>query len=289
MFPNGTAFEYSFKQGRVTGFPLFNSLSLPSSSYKTAMNTSASLMTREYNDLHSLACSDEFQTSLLESASLCEINEADHNGWTPLMWAACNARNDIVEQLLDSGADTNLQNWQGETALYLAASCGNARGCELLVVAGADYSLHTCDGANPAHAAAAGGHVSVLQVFDNYGFNLNQVDFEGESPLFYAVRENQSAAVEFLASSRKVSCLLCNEDGETALELAALSESMDIVQIITKHAASATASAVARESGLLAETRMHIIVEPTSASQNAMMEVATSVDASGFPVVTFVA
>jgi ankyrin repeat protein len=46
----------------------------------------------------------------------------DHHGNTPLIWAASEGNDDIVQLLVEQGANVNTQNFAGETALFLAAA-----------------------------------------------------------------------------------------------------------------------------------------------------------------------
>ena len=79
---------------------------------------------QQYSQLHVFASSGQVKAAnnILESCSLNEINKQDHNGNTPLIWAAMEGHDDIVQLLVDYRAEINLQNFAGETALLVAAS-----------------------------------------------------------------------------------------------------------------------------------------------------------------------
>lgn len=53
------------------------------------------------------------------------MDEANHGGWTPLMFASYIGHDDIVNLLIDAGVDVNKVNNKQQTPLMLAASCGN--------------------------------------------------------------------------------------------------------------------------------------------------------------------
>ena len=61
-----------------------------------------------------------------------DVNIANDNGDTPLMDAAYLGRNEILEFLLASGADPDLRNKRGQSALDKALSEGHARAADLL-------------------------------------------------------------------------------------------------------------------------------------------------------------
>jgi ankyrin repeat protein len=64
---------------------------------------------------------DTVRTILVKGA---EVNVRDKEGDTALFYAACNDRPDIVKLFLDRGADVNARNNNGETALSAAKTNG---------------------------------------------------------------------------------------------------------------------------------------------------------------------
>jgi ankyrin repeat protein len=82
----------------------------------------------------------------------------------------------------------------------------------------------------PAGQAAARGDEASLLSFDSAA--LKAVDFNGLTPLHYAILNNQEAAVDFLASRSDAKFL--TDDGKTYLHFAALSGNDRIVQSIQK-------------------------------------------------------
>ena len=54
-----------------------------------------------------------------------DINEKDHEGFTALMRAALLDRPKLLKTLLDAGADRNVINKDGETALMLGCYAGH--------------------------------------------------------------------------------------------------------------------------------------------------------------------
>jgi len=190
-----------------------------------------------YTSLHSTPFEEDnvsLQTmALVESSPEKSLNEQDHNGNTPLIWAASQGREDVVQLLIDQGAQVNMQNFSGETALYIAAANGFVGICETLLKNGADTSVTTLEGATPLHAAAANGHISVLATLVQHGAFVNSQDEEGDSPLMWAIREGQQKAVEFLVKECKVDVELRNEDLETPLQLALCLEETGMVEFLS--------------------------------------------------------
>jgi len=65
-------------------------------------------------------------------ASYDDINQQNSMGWTPLMFAVDFGFADIVSELVDAGADTEIQNEQGNTAISIAEEWGNEEVLEAL-------------------------------------------------------------------------------------------------------------------------------------------------------------
>ena len=82
----------------------------------------------------------------------------DHaeGGWPPLVFQARGDRGgnvDRVRDLLDRGADVNVRNHKGQTALHCAARAGFVEIVDLLLDRGADVSATDDDGRTPLAAA----------------------------------------------------------------------------------------------------------------------------------------
>ena len=70
------------------------------------------------------------------------LNHQEQDGWTALMFATHAGANDIVAMLLDAGANPNVANFNGESALSLAAKQGNQVIVDVLLSKGAINNLH---------------------------------------------------------------------------------------------------------------------------------------------------
>lgn len=77
-------------------------------------------------------------------------------GLTPLSWAVVARRLEIVEWLIQSGADANANNRDGSTALHHAAFMGYDRIGRILIQNGADMSVRDENGETPLNRAQAG-------------------------------------------------------------------------------------------------------------------------------------
>jgi len=62
-----------------------------------------------------------------------DINIANGNGDTPLIDAACKGKNEMLEYLLNNGADIDAKNYAGTSALDMAQNSKNSAAVEMLV------------------------------------------------------------------------------------------------------------------------------------------------------------
>lgn len=71
------------------------------------------------------------------------VNQPDQGKYHPLTYAACTGNNELMEALLKAGADPNVVEHNGKTALYVAANLANVEGIKLLRQHGAKYPPDT--------------------------------------------------------------------------------------------------------------------------------------------------
>jgi len=91
-----------------------------------------------------------------------DVEAADADGWTPLMFAAIKGHEPAVKALIDAGAPLDAQARDGASALMLAAFMGHAGTVRALLTAGADAALRNHNGQSAAGLAQARGHREVV-------------------------------------------------------------------------------------------------------------------------------
>jgi ankyrin repeat protein len=131
---------------------------------------------------------------------------------TPLFAAAEHSRLAIMGLLLDAGADATVASSSGHTPLFVAASRGNVRACEVLIRSGgADVNTPMAvTGVTPLYIAAFNGHARVVQLLlEHEGTLVDQVEaVVGKSPLMIAVEKGH---VEFSFVYRYISRESCSQ------------------------------------------------------------------------------
>ena len=91
---------------------------------------------------------------------------------TPLMWAVRSQKSQSVRMLLDRGADVNIADQLGRTALHDAAKAGSTAIVRQLVDAGADINRLTKSGHSPLAIAVRAKHDEVVALLIREGADL---------------------------------------------------------------------------------------------------------------------
>ncbi|RID81156.1 hypothetical protein BRARA_A03754 [Brassica rapa] len=110
---------------------------------------------------------------------------------TPLIWAAGHDQKDALEVLLEHNANPNAETEDNVTPLLSAVAAGSVACLELLVKAGAKANVFA-GGATPLHIAADIGDLELINCLLKAGADPNQKDEEGNRALeVAALRENR--------------------------------------------------------------------------------------------------
>lgn len=101
------------------------------------------------------------------------------------------------DQALLQARDTD-----GSTALHCAAWKGHKQVVEFLLQAGADVNAHNNNdhwGTTPLHAAAHANQTAIAQLLLDAGADVKARDMNGKTPLEHTTFHNASAAAKLLA------------------------------------------------------------------------------------------
>jgi ankyrin repeat protein len=159
---------------------------------------------------------------------------SDGFGSTPLMQSAYAGTLEIMEALLDAGADVNGKNRRNATALHWAIS--DPAKVKLLLMKGADVNAKSVDGRTALHAAAGLPTAApVVRLLLEVGADIEARSILGQTPLFGAVTggvENTRLLLDMGANPNAVS-----QTGATPLMTV---RSTDIIQLLIQRGADAT-------------------------------------------------
>ena len=134
------------------------------------------------------------------------INSKTESGRTPLMFAASlqdsSARSKFTQLLLEKGADVNVKDEQGRTALSLACELGYLDVVKVLVQFNADPEITDTWGNSALMYAAFTGHNQVLEflvrAFKRLGLRLDLTNRAGHSAIHVANYFGHSQCVQAL-------------------------------------------------------------------------------------------
>jgi hypothetical protein len=113
------------------------------------------------------------------------INIADFKAQTPLMMAAHFKDTELVKKLLDAGADTNLQDFHGRTAVH-AACASRSFDCALLLLENGEIDIEKTDDGNSniLHTAAKMGHPAIVKkIISLFPELADRKDIHEQTPL----------------------------------------------------------------------------------------------------------
>ena len=107
-----------------------------------------------------------WETITLEELSLylqaCpDINTRGDEGETPLHWAVASNNAEIIQAMLDAGANPDMCNTSGETPLHIAAKEDHVAAAKALIKANADVHIRDKTfGETPLHYAVDSGEIA---------------------------------------------------------------------------------------------------------------------------------
>src|ERR1700722_5896991 len=133
-------------------------------------------------------------------AQKVDVNAAQGDGSTALHWAAFNDDLEMVQLLLNAGANVKAETRLGAvTPLFMACKNGNASIVEALLKAGASASAPDAHGTTPLMMAAAAGGAEAVKVLLEHGADANAKETShGQTALMFAAAFNRDAAIKVL-------------------------------------------------------------------------------------------
>jgi len=164
---------------------------------------------------------------------------------TELLDAANNNKLDKVKEALDKGANVNAKTFDDWTALQLVSWNGHAEIVFELLEKGADVNMNDNeDGSTALQLASRYGHTEIVSMLLNYGAVVNEVDNDGYTALQYASNEGHTNIVAMLLEKGADVNANNEYDGNTALHMASMNdekENTEIVELLIKKGADVNA------------------------------------------------
>ncbi|KAG9293777.1 hypothetical protein G9A89_019114 [Geosiphon pyriformis] len=248
--------EYNYKPYQAPYSPASTTLPAPSRTPPLNTHSPPNPSTAVFNAI--LQNNVGLLGSILGKNSFNLNNLRDYDGKTPLMVAACENCPDVLAFLVENrSVNLDLQDNEGESALYQAASNGSLQAVDILIAAGAYIECGNKENITPLIIAAFKGNADICRtLIDQGGANVNQQDNSNKTALILAAYEDHIATVEvLLARGAKIN--MTDQYGWTALMLAAYTNRYYVCRTLLVHNANKdiatsngkTASILARDAG----------------------------------------
>ena len=185
-------------------------------------------------------------------AELLHRHGADINvrGWSTALLAACmTGIVDIVQWLLDHGADVNAQSGDSTRPIVSAVGFGHLQVVRTLIEYNADTNIWMDFGEGLLHRAASPNfknhQIAIMQLLLDHGANPNAQDNDGSTPLHNSSWRQKGhflptqGSVEGTRLLLKYGAIIDAEDneGRTPLQLALEHDRQDIVACLREHGA----------------------------------------------------
>ena len=124
------------------------------------------------------------------------INERDRFGRTPLIYAALNGHDRVINMLLASHADIHAKDHFDQTAFIAAVTGGHVNSAEILLKKGADPSAPNGEGVPPILIALGREDFEMVDLLLKYGIENNSIDERGRTVLQRIIESNDTELVQ---------------------------------------------------------------------------------------------
>lgn len=139
-----------------------------------------------------------FGVKALEKLDFWAETAMEVEGATPLMKAASDNDIELMEKLLQEGADINEKDSEGSTALHWAVFDGQYEAAKFLLEKGADPNTVDVYGSTPLITAVFMEDAELVALLLEYGADTSYVDSDGYTAYDYAVEYKNEEIIELL-------------------------------------------------------------------------------------------
>ena len=167
---------------------------------------------------------------LLATGSDVNVLDSEYDS-TALAEAVGRGNREMVQILISAGADVNMKNSSGHTALMSMTQVTTPEIIWTLLDAGAKGDLRDEDGMNALHYAASAGHAEALRALLASGVSVDARDDENKTALMIATEAGNTDNV-FVLLKAGASVNLRDDEGTTALGMAIESDYAETAKVL---------------------------------------------------------
>lgn len=154
-----------------------------------------------------------------------DINEL-YSGWTPLHLAVSKGNLPVVQFLLERGADVSMcDDGKGSVPLHYVFDCDEPsnyhRLTKLLLENGADPNTENFDEVTPFHCALPRMHLDIVKLLLDYGADVDQGAVFGTTAIHYAAMNSDIGVIKFIFEQSSIDIDSLDENERTPLFYAA--------------------------------------------------------------------
>ena len=155
--------------------------------------------------------------------------------YTPLHIASAEGHREIVELLITKGADVNIKNYYGFTALDEASRYNHLKCVKLLQKYGVKHGS--------IRNAVEFGTIDAVKEFLKAGENINEgLAKGGPTPLHYAAQHDRKEIAKLLIT-KGADLSMSTRDGQTPLHITALYNHLKVAELLIEYGADVNAKA----------------------------------------------
>ncbi|WP_255324788.1 MULTISPECIES: ankyrin repeat domain-containing protein [unclassified Wolbachia] len=223
------------------GEKAFSRLSALSNTRERGVVEAANIQQLRLTPLHYAVLSGREMVELLIEKG-ANINMVSEDGPTLLHYAAAfSDKREVVELLIKEGANVDAVDDNGNTPLFSAALSGKREMVELLIEKRANVDAVNKVKNTPLHAAALSGKREVVELLIGEGAHIDAIDDNGNTPLSWAAEHSQKGVIESLLE-KGANIDVIDGDGNTSLNCVIISNKIDNAELIVNHIAKLEAT-----------------------------------------------
>ena len=183
--------------------------------------------------LHLASRSGELTTVKMLVKAGADVRATDDRRYTCLIFAAYLGLTDTVRYLVSlPEVDLNHQQINNHTALNAAVYKKHADVVQVLIDAGADIETKSDQGLSPLHLASRSGELTTVKMLVEAGADVRARNTKGDTCLLLAAYYGYTDTVRYLVSLPKVDLNHQGSNNYTALQVAVKRKHADVVQVL---------------------------------------------------------